>query len=382
MVDKALSDFVREALGKGAKPDEIEAALAKSGWPAAQIQSALGAYASEPFVVPVPRPSAYISAREAFLYILLFILLGVIAGHLGALLFTLIGIFIPPDVIQPWMANTASGTIRWAVSALVVALPTYLILSWRLARARRNNPAMQGSRIRKWLTYLALVIAAGTLIGDLIAVVYNLLSGELTLRFFLKAAVIAAIAGGIFAHYVREAERDDSAGTPLLLEMALGLGLALVGGVASITGVALIDSPARLRMQERDEARMQAVSEIAGAVDCYYSYEGELPEDLETMRGFLDARARTTSIAGSCRWGERRDPATDAPYEYRPLDGAEYELCATFDLPTDDSDDPRTYAYSSGYRLGYGSRTIAAVHDAGRHCFTLEAVELETAFPF
>jgi hypothetical protein len=375
MVDRTLADFVKEALAGGASRDEIERALAQAGWPPEQVRSALAAYADTPFPVPVPLPRAYVSAREAFLYLILFIVLGVLAGHLGGLLFALIDVLLPrdanPDINR---VQAASGAIRWAVAALAVALPLYLILTWRLIRARRRNPAMQGSRIRKWLTYLTLVIAASTLIGDLIAVVYNLLSGELTLRFVLKAGVIAAIAGAIFLYYVRDAERDEDDAPVSLLDRVLGVGVTGAALAASIAGVMLIESPAALRARERDGARLDSLVHIAGAVDCYYTYEGDTPESLEAMRAALDERANTTTVEYACSWYEETDPATGAPFEYHRLGPQSFEVCAAFDRASDALDARATRTYS--WREDRGARTFNAAHNAGRQCFTLEAESL------
>lgn len=374
MADRTLSDFVKEALARGASREEIEGALADAGWPADQARDALAAYAPTPFVIPVPLPRRYVSAREAFLYLLLFIVLGVLATHLGALLFFLVDVFMPPPVVTAYAAQAASSGIRWAVSALAIALPLFLILSWRLGRARRNNPAMQGSRIRKWLTYITLVIAASTLIGDFIALVYNLLTGDLTLRFFLKAAIIAAIAGVIFFYYVRDAERDEDHRPVPLVDKALAGGVTFVAVAAAVVGVSVVDSPATLRARDRDDARLDAIRQITGAVDCYYTYEDALPESLEAMRAALDERARTSTVEYACRWNERTDPATDAPYEYSVRGERDYELCAVFDRETEYDDRPPTRTYY----LGNGrQRTFNAAHGAGRHCFTLEARSLD-----
>ncbi|HTM71037.1 MAG TPA: hypothetical protein VL118_09255, partial [Luteimonas sp.] len=67
-----LELFVREALAAGQARPAIEAALAQAGWPAEQVRDALDAYADVPFAVPVPNPRPYLSAREAFLYLVLF----------------------------------------------------------------------------------------------------------------------------------------------------------------------------------------------------------------------------------------------------------------------------------------------------------------------
>jgi hypothetical protein len=375
MVDRSLVEFVKEALGKGAARADIERALTDAGWSSEQIRSALAGFADAAFPVPVPLPRPYVSAREAFLYLVLFILLGIVACHLVALLWVLVDVWLPRDVANAYAIAAASGTIRWAVSALAVAMPLYFVLTWRLGRVRRRNSAMQGSRIRKWLTYLTLVVAASTLVGDLIALIYNLLSGDLTLRFFLKTLALAAVAGAVFVYYIRDAERAEEAAGAQLLDRALGGGVAAAVLVAAIAGIAVIDSPTTLRARERDQIRLTALRDVASAVDCYYSYEGGTPDTLETMRASLAARAATTTIAYACPWREQLDPATGASYEYRPLDGAAFELCATFDRASDDRDDAQTLTYAWPRAGGY--RTMTAVHGEGRHCFTLEAAALD-----
>src|SRR5690606_35207466 len=64
--------FVRDALLQGQSRPAIEAALVAAGWPAEEVREALAAYAEVPFPVPVPRPRPYLSAREAFLYLVMF----------------------------------------------------------------------------------------------------------------------------------------------------------------------------------------------------------------------------------------------------------------------------------------------------------------------
>lgn len=96
-----LELFVREALASGTARAEIEAVLADAGWPPEQVRSALDAYADIGFAVPVPRPRPYLSAREAFLYLLLFATLYLTAWHLGSLLFDLIDRALPDPADQP-----------------------------------------------------------------------------------------------------------------------------------------------------------------------------------------------------------------------------------------------------------------------------------------
>ena len=208
--NEELLKFVREALGRKASKTEIERALAEAGWGREDARRALDAFADVDFPVPVPKPRAYISAREAFLYLVIFATLGIVAVNFGALVFLLIDRFVPDAAFDP-QTRYGDGQLRRAISALLVATPIYLALSVKMARELRLDPTRASSKIRKWLTYLTLFIAASVLIADAITVLYNLLGGELTMRFALKALTVAATAGAIFGYYLwdlREGKRS------------------------------------------------------------------------------------------------------------------------------------------------------------------------------
>jgi hypothetical protein len=52
--------------------------------------------------------------------------------------------------------------------------------------------------------------AAAVLIADFTTLVYNVLGGELTVRFLLKVAAIALIAGMCFAYYLGDLRLEDT----------------------------------------------------------------------------------------------------------------------------------------------------------------------------
>lgn len=204
-----LELFVREALARGQSRASIEAALAAAGWQPEQTRSALAAYADVSFPVPVPRPRPYLSAREAFLYLLLFATLYVAAWNLGSLLFDLITQAFPDPADQDWRVNRLADSIRWSTASVIIAFPVYLFLARFLSRELARNPAKRQSVVRRWLTYLTLFVAAAVLIADMIALVNNLLGGELTTRFLLKVAVAALIGGSIFGFYLWDLRREE-----------------------------------------------------------------------------------------------------------------------------------------------------------------------------
>jgi hypothetical protein len=207
MASSTLDAFIREALNRGEKRDRISSALVAAGWTQKEVDAALGDYADTDLGMAVPKPRPYVSAREAFLYLVLFILLGVVAWNLGSLLFALIDRAIP-DQLDTGMYYD-EWQIRSALASLIVGTPLFAWLAFYIRKQRRTNPAMQRSRVRKWLTYITLIIASCTLIGDAIALVYNFLSGELSTRLILKLLVIATLAGGIFLYFIRDAEKGD-----------------------------------------------------------------------------------------------------------------------------------------------------------------------------
>lgn len=213
MAQTELTDFVKAALASGQDRQSILAVLESAGWRETEIATALSQFAESDFPVPVPRPRPYLSAREAFLYLFFFILLGIVAFNLGSLLFALIERALPDkNAANDWQYVRSLRQIRFAISGLIVGLPIFLFLARTLVRSRQANPEMQRSRIRKWITYISLIIAGCTLVGDAISLLYNLLQGELSLRFLLKALVVAGIAGAIFAYFIGDAEKGDTDG--------------------------------------------------------------------------------------------------------------------------------------------------------------------------
>lgn len=204
-----LELFVRAALTQGAKKADIEQGLLAAGWPAEQIRSALGLFADIAFPVPIPKPRPYLSAREAFSYLLLFTTLYLSAYYFGCLLFEFVNLKFPDPAVNEYSWRSPMESIRWSASSVVVAFPIFLLLSRRIYRELARNPVKRLSAIRRWLTYLTLFVTAGFLIGDLTTLVYNALGGELTIRFSLKVLIVGAIAGTIFGFYLWDLRGEE-----------------------------------------------------------------------------------------------------------------------------------------------------------------------------
>lgn len=204
-----LDQFVREALLRGQSRASILEALKAAGWSEEQMRGVLDGYADVEFPVPVPRPRASLSARDAFLYLVLFATLYYSAFHLGSLLFDLINHALP-DPAENRAYAALGSSMRWSVASLLIAFPVFAFVARYLSKELERAPIKRLSPVRRWLTYLTLYLAAIALICDFTTLVYNLLGGELSLRFVLKVLVVAVIAGTIFGYYLRDLRREEA----------------------------------------------------------------------------------------------------------------------------------------------------------------------------
>jgi hypothetical protein len=203
-----LEVFVRESLSRGQSRQAIRQALSAAGWSDEQTRDVLEAYADVDFPVPVPKPRASLSAREAFLYLVLFATLYYTMFHLGSLLFDLINAAFP-DPAQVRAYNLFDGSMRWSIASVVIAFPVFVLVARHLAREITRQPIKRLSPVRHWLTYLTLFLAVVALICDVTTLVYNLLGGELSVRFVLKVVVVGAIAGSVFGYYLWDLRRGE-----------------------------------------------------------------------------------------------------------------------------------------------------------------------------
>jgi hypothetical protein len=204
-----LVEFTRAALEKGIGREEIADTLKRAGWAEHDIKAALNAFADVAFPIPVPRPKPYLSAREVFIYLILFAALYGTAFSIGSLLFELINRSFPDPLWQNSI-QASNNNIRWDMAWIIVAFPLFMLTFRSVNHAIRTDLTKRASRPRKWLTYLTLFVAGAFLIGDAATLIYNLLGGELTIRFVLKVATIAVMAGGIFTFFLSEMRRDET----------------------------------------------------------------------------------------------------------------------------------------------------------------------------
>jgi hypothetical protein len=194
-----LLRFIEHARHKGMDHGTILVLLRSAGWKDQEIAAAI---ATRELAIPIPERAGVGSARDAFFHLLAFTALYAWAISLVYLLFTYIA-FAFPDPATPTSTSAieaALSSVRVSLATLIVAYPLFVWAWWFLLREVGKFPEKAKSGVRRWLTSLSLFIAAVTILGNAITVVYYLVEGDLTVRFMLKVAVLFITTGAIFIY--------------------------------------------------------------------------------------------------------------------------------------------------------------------------------------
>ena len=205
-MNSQINDFVNEALRRDVSREEITRGLLKGGWTQKEIHTALDAFVDSDLPLPVPRKRVSGSAKEAFLFLVLFSALYTMVFGLGSALFDLINIYLPDpgETVARWI-----GSLRYGIASVIVSFPIFLFMNRLIVRETLQNPGQRISTVRRWLTYLTLFVASVSIVTDLISLIVRFLSGDLTLRFSLKVLIVAVLAGIVFIHYLRDLRREN-----------------------------------------------------------------------------------------------------------------------------------------------------------------------------
>ena len=194
-----LQEFVRESLAAGQSRDSITSALSEAGWDKSDVQKALAAYHSSDFPVPVPSRRFSLAARDTVFYLFHFAALYLACWGLIFLGLNIIELNMP--LSTDYLTEAAEGRVRYWLAWTIVFAPVYIWVALKAEQRIKKDPLCLLSNARQWLTYLTLFAAAMTALGDLVALLYGFLQGELSTRFILKVGVVGVVSGAVVAYY-------------------------------------------------------------------------------------------------------------------------------------------------------------------------------------
>jgi hypothetical protein len=285
--------------------------------------------------------------RDVFLHLLAIITLYVSAGSFLNLVFKLINTAFPDQLGYTFDFGTS---IRYSMAALIVVFPVFVWLSMLLERDQRTDPEKASLRVRRWLISFTLFAAGALLIGDLVALVFNLLEGDLTMRFVLKVLSILVVAGIIFGYYLW-ALRKKPGSFPQHMKMGIG-GVMLVVLAGIVAGFMVAGSPVRARLEKIDAERIGHLQNIQSQIVFFWQQKNRLPKTLDELRDPISGFVAPV------------DPETKTEYEYATKEALSFELCATFNLPAKSE-----YSRYAPEPVGAKGIPETWAHDAGRVCF-------------
>ena len=312
------------------------------------------------------------SPREVFLHLLAIVTLYMSAFNFGRLIFGYVNRAFPDLLEGQYYVHMASNeSLRWSLAMLIIGFPIYFFTTRFLQRLYVRNPWEQTRRIRKWLLYLTLFLAAVVVIGDLVTLIYTFLGGELTVRFAFKVITVFAIAAAIFGYYFWELRHFREAGESGAPTRMVGgriryaitvMVLLVVANV--ITGFFMVGSPKAERLARFDSQRVNDLQMIQNEVINFWQQKARLPATLDELKN---------DITG---FVPPHDPQTGALYEYRSIQAQaedlrlpQFELCAMFATSSSVETSKgmlRAVPYPAAYYDGFGNWT----HGPGRVCFS------------
>lgn len=205
--DNSVDQFLAEGKRQGTSDETLVALLRGRGWSEEDAYRALADHYEKSTGLQVPAYKRAGSAKDAFLYLLSFSTLATWIFGVGSILFTLIDQWIKDPLSPNNYYRGGYYQIADSLASVIIAFPVYVLVMRYIVRELEAHSEKLESPVRKWLTYIALLIAAGVGIGDLIAFLTYLLRGELTARFVSKVAVVLVLAGGVFWYYMGSLQR-------------------------------------------------------------------------------------------------------------------------------------------------------------------------------
>lgn len=283
------------------------------------------------------------SMVEIFVNFLSFLLLGITTTAVGIIFFQVINKYFPDILFNSFRASA----IHYSIASLIVGFPIYLWALWFWFSSFSHSKELEESRLSKWLTYIILLIAGGTIIGDLIAIIYNFLQGEYGARFLLKALVILVISGFVFIFYFLERKKIQYKKDVPVIFFRVLIGLVSVTVIsAMILGFIASGSPLNARLRKFDMERTQNLQELSSCISAF-TYDNErLPVSLDELKN----NARYSYCARVI------DPETKKDYGYSVISKNEFNLCGEFSLSNIDES------------FDFGPYGNWQVHNKGQHC--------------
>jgi len=257
-----------------------------------------------------------------------------------------------PDPLM-W-TDPYSAALRTAIATLIIVYPLLLVVYWFINKDIVQVPEKQDLWIRRWLTYLTLFVAGAVIIVDLIVLLNQFLSGDLSSRFIWKVLAVLLVSGIVFGYYVYSLRRTITQANSFNKGFA-GIVAAVIFG-SIVGGFVIIGSPMNARLMRFDDKKINDLSMIQNQIVHFWQQKEGLPQNLTALNSELGGFLVPV------------DPQSNEPYDYTVTGPTSFRLCADFNLASDESNVRTRYEYSMPYPMGDSGFYIWK-HGEGNQCF-------------
>ncbi len=267
-----------------------------------------------------------------------------------------------PDPLAYW-GDPYGGSVRFAMAILIVLVPTTILLFRLIRGSIEKDPSKANIWVRRWALMLTLFIAGAAILIDLVIVLNTFLSGEIGIRFFLKAAVVLLIALGVFLHFLADIKGYWIVNVKKANLVGAGAGLVAIASI--VAGFAIFGSPGHVRDLRFDAQKVSDLQNLQYQVINFWQTKERFPASLDELNDPLSYNMVPV------------DPENGDPYTYSVTGPLTFELCGVFNAETPDTEGRGAYPTMGG---GFSGRDIAVTawgpqadenweHPSGRHCF-------------
>lgn len=280
------------------------------------------------------------------------------ATTLITLLWQLINHWLPDASAFDIYAIESVGTaLRFAIAMLVIIFPAYLVAMWSIGKDVDRTPEKRELWVRRWFIWATLFIAAVTLLGDLVFLVYTLLGGDVALRFVLKALSVGIVAAAVFVYHWYILHREP--GTGMVTRRVITIASAVVVVAAIVLALMVTGSPSSARATINDQQRISDLQNMQYQVTTFWELKQRLPASASEL---VDpANPMPLPV----------DPKSQVQYTYEKKGDKEFSLCATFetDMSTDQINMRDSYSTAPYGETGISDTKVWG-HGIGETCFT------------
>lgn len=229
--------------------------------------------------------------------------------------------YVFPDA-NAYYADPFSSAMRFSMAALIVLVPTTLVLLRLIRGTIVTEAGKAGIWVRRWALQLTIFVMTVTILIDLITLVNYFLNGEVTTRFILKVLVVLLVAGFVFMHFLADLKGYWISNPKKANWIGVAAALASLGAV--VAGFFIVGTPMDARAIRYDMQKVSDLQSIQYQIVNYWQQKEELPATIDDLRDPISSFMIPV------------DPQTKADYRYEQTGELSFRLCATFNRNSQD----------------------------------------------